>query len=303
MTIEQQAPSAADTFVVSCIDPRFVEEPADLFAMLGRSGRYSEMRIAGAALAAVDEARPAWRTALWENLAASRQLHGVRRVTFLNHRDCGAVNAWAGRKLSADPADELKVHTELLNRAAAEVRRRHSDMEVEIKLMELDGSVQVLPCLHCAPEGLRAEAVEPPAPIHRPEAFAELVRLRAGPGAQPDAAQERALLAAGIREYGLTADQARRIRAELGAPSGAAAERDISVFLTSRADARGRVGRADVAEAGRLYRRLAGGTLPERHAKARAARIASDAGLAPRAEGFWPFRSERWFRRLTALPA
>ncbi len=309
MTVAQNArpPSVADTFVVSCIDPRFVEEPSALLQMLGRTGRYSEMRIAGAALAAVDETRPTWGTALWENLAASRQLHGVRRVTFLNHRDCGAVNAWAGRKLSADPADELRVHTDLLNRAAAEVRRRHPDMEVEIKLMELDGAVQSLPCLHCAPQGLRAEAVMPPAsvpsPNRKPEAFAELVRLRSAPGAQPDAAQERELLATGIREYGLTVDEARRIRGEVGAPSGAVAERDISVFLTSRADARGRIGRTDVAEAGRLYRRLSGGTLREQDAKARAARIASTAGLEPRAEGFWPFRSERWFRRLTAVPA
>jgi hypothetical protein len=299
--------SAADTFVVSCIDPRFVEEPSALLEMLGRTGRYSEMRMAGAALAAVDETRPAWGTALWENLAASRQLHGVRRVTFLNHRDCGAVNAWAGRKLSADPADELQVHSELLNRAAAEVRRRHPDMEVEIKLMELDGSVRALPCLHCAPQALRAEPVEPPVPAakaaHDPTAFAELVRLRTAPGAQPDAAQERALLATGIREYGLTAEEARRIRGEVGAPDGMRAERDISTFLASRADSRGRIGRADVAEAGRLYRRLSSGTLREQDAKIRAARIASTSGLEPRAEGLWPFRSERWFRRLTAEPA
>lgn len=308
MTVAPAArpPSAADTFVVSCIDPRFVEEPSALLELLGRTGRYSEMRIAGAALAAVDETRTAWGTALWENLAASRQLHGVRRVTFLNHRDCGAVNAWAGRKLSADPADELRVHADLLNRAAAEVRRRHPDMEVEITLMELDGSVQALPCLHCAPQGLRAEAVEPPAPAspdHKPAGFAELVRLRTAPGAQPDAAQERDLLATGIREYGLTAEEARRIRGEVGSPSGVLAERDIAAFLSSRADAHGRIGRTEVAEAGRLYRRLSGGALREQDAKIRAARIASTAGLEPRPEGFWPFRSDRWFRRLTAVPA
>jgi hypothetical protein len=306
ITPTPRTPTAADTFVVTCIDPRFVEEPAQLLNMLGRTGRYSEMRIAGAALAAIDETRPAWGTALWENLAASRQLHGVRRVTFINHRDCGAVNAWAGRRLSADPQDELRVHTDLLNRAAAEVRRRHPDMVVEIKLMELDGSVQMLPCEHCAPPGLRAEAVAPPAravaPRHNPDGFAELVRLRVADGARPDAAQERDLLAAGIRDYGLTADEARRIRARQGPPAGASTERDVEVFLQSRADARGRIGRGDVTAAARLYRRLANGTLREQEAQARAARIAATAGLEPRAEGFWPFRSEGWFRRLTMAP-
>lgn len=299
MTVAQDVPpSAADTFVVSCIDPRFVEDPAALFHALGRAGRYSEMRIAGAALAAVDTAQPAWSAALWDNLAASRRMHGVRRVTFLNHRDCGAVNAWAGRRLSDDPAEELRVHGELLNRAAAEVRRRHPDMEVEIKLMAADGSVQVLPCQHCAPQGLRAEAVPPTARQQDPAGFAELVRLRTADGALPDEAQERALLAAGVREHGLTAEEARQIRARHG--GGGGAERDVAAYLASRADARGRIGSADVAAAAGLFRRLSRGTLRDQDARARTARIASGAGLEPRAEGFWPFRSEGWFHRLTA---
>lgn len=287
-------PTAADTFVVSCIDPRFVEEPSQIFAQFGRSGRYSEMRIAGAALAAVNTAQPAWSTALWDNLAASRQLHGVRRVTFLNHRDCGAVKAWAGRNLG--PEEELQVHTDLLNRAAAEVRRRHPDMEVEIALMALDGSVQVLPCAHCAPmQGLRAEAVGGP---RDPEGYAELVRLRTVDGAQPDEAQERALLAAGVREHGLTAEEARQIRARHGGTGGRAAERDVAAYLATRADRQRRIGSDDVTAGARLYRRLTGGALREKDARARTVRIASGSGLEPRAEGFWPFRSQGWFNRL-----
>ena len=302
MTIHPNAaaPSVADTFVVSCIDPRFVEEPAQLLRTLGRTGRYSEMRIAGAALAAVNAAQPAWGAALWDNLAASRRLHGVRRVTFLNHRDCGAVNGWAGRKLSADPIDELQVHADLLNRAAAEVRRRHPDMEVEIALMDLDGAVQVLPCQHCAPQGLRAETVVVPDARRDPGGFTELVRLRTAHGAQPDAAQERALLATGVREHGLTAEEARQIRARYGSTAGAAAERDVAAYLATRADKRGRIGSVDVTAGARLYRRLSGNTLREQDARARTARIAAGAGLEPRAEGVWPFRSQGWFNRQLA---
>ena len=302
MTVQQNAgaPSVADTFVVSCIDPRFVEEPAQLLRTLGRTGRYSEMRIAGAALAAVNAAQPAWSAALWDNLAASRRLHGVRRVTFLNHRDCGAVNGWAGRKLSVDPADELQVHTDLLNRAAAEVRRRHPDMEVEIALMDLEGGVQVLPCQHCAPQGLRAEAVAAPGVRRDPEGFTELVRLRTAHGAQPDAAQERELLATGVRDHGLTAEEARQIRARHGSAAGAATERDVAAYLATRADKRGRIGSVDVKAGARLYRRLSGGALRDQDAQARTVRIASTAGLEPRAEGFWPFRSQGWFNRQLA---
>ncbi|MDB5415137.1 MAG: hypothetical protein JWR10_3472, partial [Rubritepida sp.] len=109
-------PSEAETFLISCIDPRLADETAFRFEALGRTNRYSEMRIAGAALAIVDERYPAWQSAVWDNLAATRQMHGIRNVTLLNHRDCGAMDLWAGRRLADDPADELRVHTEVLNR-------------------------------------------------------------------------------------------------------------------------------------------------------------------------------------------
>jgi hypothetical protein len=45
-------PSKADTFLVSCIDPRLTDDTTHYFNALGRTDRYSEMRIAGAALLA-----------------------------------------------------------------------------------------------------------------------------------------------------------------------------------------------------------------------------------------------------------
>ncbi|NKC32285.1 carbonic anhydrase, partial [Falsiroseomonas selenitidurans] len=197
------APSKADAFVVSCIDPRLVDDVTHLMDSVGRAERYSEMRIAGAALAAVDPARPAWSQALWENLAASRQLHGVRKVVFVNHRDCGAMDLFAGRRLAADRADEQRQHQAVLDQAAAAVLARHPDMQVELRLMELDGRSTLMPCAACAARPpLRAEAVAPP------PGFTELVRLRLRDGPlTPEA--ERALLAEGIGRHGLTLEAAR----------------------------------------------------------------------------------------------
>ena len=66
------APSSkADAFVVSCIDPRLTNDVTNFLGALGREGRYSEMRIAGAALALAEPDRhPAWATTVWENLDA-----------------------------------------------------------------------------------------------------------------------------------------------------------------------------------------------------------------------------------------
>lgn len=320
-TAEQPAapPRKADAFLVSCIDPRLTDDVTFLMGALGREGRYSEMRIAGAALAAVDPARPAWSTSLWENLAASRQLHGVRKVVFVNHRDCGAMHIWAGRRLSDDPADELRQHHEVLNRAAAAVRARHPDMSVEIKLMELDGSVRVLPCACTPAGGLRAEAVDPAGeaiaamaaggggviapcratPMADADGFAELVRLRFA-GTVPDPEAELALLTEGVTRFGLTAEEARAVvlaegeRRGVAGPSAALAE--ARAFLTAQADARRRVGRADAERAAQLFRRRSGVREPQPVLDRRIATLIESEGLAPRPEGV--LRSTTWFRRM-----
>lgn len=314
-------PRKADAFVVSCIDPRTTGDTAMLLAALGRADRYSEMRVAGAALAAVDTTKPAWNAALWENLAASRQLHGIRKVTFINHRDCGAMHAWAGRRID-DPMEEERLHADVLRRAAAELRRRHPDLLIELKLMNLDGTTQVIPCEVCVPAGFRPETVGPAAQILAagqgapmeilpgagrdgaadPAGFAELLRARASGGAALSAEEELAVLSQGITRYGLSAQQAREISAGVFAalrPTGAEAGRDALDFLRSRADAAGRIGVQDLRDAARLYRRLAGG-VSVAQAERRVAGLADREGLVPRPHGVWPFLSTRWFQELTA---
>ena len=308
MTTATPAPSKADAFVLSCIDPRLVDDVTQLLATMGRTNRYSEMRIAGAALAAVDEARPGWNTAVWDNLAASRQLHGVRRVIIVNHRDCGAMNLWAGRNLAQDPADEERQHQAVMERAAAEVLRRHPDMAVELHLMALDGSTQRLPCAACAaaPQrletlrpGLRAEAVAPPpSPPAGAPAFAELVRLRLS-GGLADAEAERTLLTEGVTRYGLTAAEARATLAGEATGHGATpstAARQVLVFLRAQADRRGRVSRRDVGHAAALYHGLAGNQGRRADADRAVAKLMEAEGLAPRPDGL--LRTTTWYRRL-----
>ncbi len=308
MTTATPAPSKADAFVLSCIDPRLVDDVTQLLATMGRTNRYSEMRIAGAALAAVDEARPGWNTAVWDNLAASRQLHGVRRVIIVNHRDCGAMNLWAGRNLAQDPADEERQHQAVMERAAAEVLRRHPDMAVELHLMALDGSTQRLPCAACAaaPQrldalrpGLRAEAVAPPpSPPAGAPAFAELVRLRLS-GGLADAEAERTLLTEGVTRYGLTAAEALATLAGEATRHGATpstAARQVLVFLRAQADLRGRVSRRDAGHAAALYHGLAGNQGRRADADRAVAKLMEAEGLAPRPDGL--LRTTTWYRRL-----
>ncbi len=318
-------PSKADAFLVSCIDPRLTDDTTFLQAALGRTDRYSEMRIAGAALAAVDTARPAWGTALWENLDASIALHGVRKVIFINHRDCGAMNLWAGRNLQDDPAEELRIHGDVLREAAARVRQRHPNLLVEIKLMDLDGSARVLPCPACVPSGFRAEAVSPAtrsiavaslgagAIIRAPGAsspgadqagFEQLVRVRSSSAGTLDPSAELELLSQGVTRYGLSAREVKEIRSEVAQatrqPSPETANAEVATYLATQTDARGRIARQDVRTAAQLYRRLTRVRVTEAEAEAHVARIAETKGLRARPSGIWPFRSTRWLADLSA---
>lgn len=235
--------SKADAFVVSCIDPRTTRSAAEIMAELGRTDRYSEMRIPGAALALTEPSLPEGQVLL-EALDASRRLHGIRTVIFLNHRDCGAVGLWSGRELQAGSLEETRIHARLLHCAAEVVRARHPDLEVRLKLMDLQGRMQALPCPNCTPTALRGEVGN---------------RTR--------------LSTAGVR---------RQVAAELRASS----------------DASGRVGRAEFVRAVSLYRSLFDRPLDEAEAAERVATILSSQGLSPRAEGWPPFRSLRWYRRV-----
>lgn len=63
--MRNQAPGKADTFLLSCIDPQLIDDTTFYFDALGRTDRFSEMRITEAALELVDTNRPAWNAADW----------------------------------------------------------------------------------------------------------------------------------------------------------------------------------------------------------------------------------------------
>ena len=302
-------PAKADTFLVSCIDPRVTDDTTFHFAALGRTDRYSEMRIAGGALALVDGNRPNWQSAVWENLAASRQLHGIRNVTLLNHRDCGAFDIWAWRRLADDPADEQRVHVEVLNAAADAIRARYPDLLIEIKLMSLDGSVIQPTCRSCVPPGfqigamgadgvatLDPEPLSPPGPAGPPR-IADIARLRRRRGAL-DAEAEFALLEQAVTQEGMTLDEARTALAEPGTVNSKTINRDVMTYLRSQADRKGRIDERAIGEAAGLYRGLNDPGVTMAEAQRAAVRIATEAGFTPKPSGFWPFRSTRWFRQM-----
>jgi len=136
------ASGSYEAMLINCVDPRFTALTARYMAARGLAGRYSHFVIAGGPLGAVHTRFVGWHQAFWDNLGITVELHGIRRVVALAHRDCGAAKLAFGEGVLAAPASELEAHAQSLRLFAAEVRRRHPHLEVDGGVMDIAGAVE-----------------------------------------------------------------------------------------------------------------------------------------------------------------
>ncbi len=131
-----------EAMVLSCIDPRFQDLVSQQQARDGLGGRYSAFTIAGAAIGVVAPAFKTWHQTFWENLAASVQLHHIKKVIVVNHRDCGAARIAYGEDMVATPAAETATHQTALLEFRKQLKERHPHLGVQLGLMSLNGQLE-----------------------------------------------------------------------------------------------------------------------------------------------------------------
>ena len=132
-----------EAMLLSCIDPRMVSPVYNYMDKRGLGGKYSQFVIAGAAIAVVAPKFEAWRTAFWDNIATSVELHHLKSVIAIDHRDCGAARIAYGEDSIANPQIETKTHREALAEFRAAVAQHHPQLNIETGLMALDGSIEM----------------------------------------------------------------------------------------------------------------------------------------------------------------
>jgi len=132
-----------EAMLLSCIDPRMVTPVYNYMDKRGLSGKYSQFVIAGAAIAVVAPKFETWRVAFWDNLATSVELHHLKGVIAIDHRDCGAARIAYGEDSIANPQIETKTHREVLAEFRAAIGEHHPQLTVETGLMALDGSIEM----------------------------------------------------------------------------------------------------------------------------------------------------------------
>jgi len=133
-----------EAMLLSCIDPRTQEPVRAYMDKQGLIGKYSQFTFAGAAIGVVAPKFNAWHKTFWDNLGATVQLHDIKKVIAINHRDCGACRIAYGDKSTSTPEIEDAQHRKVFAQFRKEMAKHQPKLAVETGLMAIDGQLDML---------------------------------------------------------------------------------------------------------------------------------------------------------------
>ena len=138
------AAHTAEAMLLSCMDYRLIDDITKYMDGRGMTNQYDHVVLAGASLGAVTGAFKDWNKTFWAHLKIASDLHQIKKVILLDHRDCGAYKVILKADFSKDPALETRVHGKYLRDLTAAIRKRYPKLETETLLMNLDGTVETV---------------------------------------------------------------------------------------------------------------------------------------------------------------
>lgn len=141
MTWANEPGHDVEALLLTCMDYRLTDEVCEWMDGRGLRGDYDHIVLAGASLGANTSRYRAWSRTFWNHLDLAVKLHSINRVIVLDHRDCGAYRLILGEDLKDDPVRELEVHAKHLHGLRDLIVKHQPDLEVELALMSLDGTV------------------------------------------------------------------------------------------------------------------------------------------------------------------
>ena len=102
---------------ITCMDYRLVEFAPAFFHDKNLTRHYDQVSLAGAALAAVSDKFPESNGAFWSHINIAKQLHHIKKVIVVDHRDCGAYKVAFGDSFQGDGAAETAQHKRSCSRS------------------------------------------------------------------------------------------------------------------------------------------------------------------------------------------
>lgn len=144
MALAQSSYGSYEAMLLSCIDPRTQEPVRAYMDKQGLLGKYSQFTIAGAAIGVVAPKFATWHQAYWDNLAATVQLHKIKKVIAINHRDCGACRIAYGDASTATADVETRTHRKVFAEFRRQMARRQPKLGIDTGLIALDGKMEMV---------------------------------------------------------------------------------------------------------------------------------------------------------------
>jgi hypothetical protein len=139
-----RAAGGIDAVLLTCMDYRLLDDVALYMQARGLKDNYDHLILAGASLGALTDQQPAWGETFWEHVGIAIELHQVKHLMVMDHRDCGAYKVLLGTEHLKTRASERALHAEMLMALREEAAKRHPGLPVELLLMNLDGTVETV---------------------------------------------------------------------------------------------------------------------------------------------------------------
>ena len=136
--------SAADVTAlgITCIDYRLVEFAPGFFRGKNLTRHYDQVSLAGASLAAVSNKFPESNGAFWSHINIAKQLHHIKKVIVVDHRDCGGYKVAFGTAYKGEGAAETLQHRVVMRQDKDRMAKLHPELASEFYLMALDGKTE-----------------------------------------------------------------------------------------------------------------------------------------------------------------
>jgi carbonic anhydrase len=137
-----RASGGTDALLLSCMDYRLVDDLVKFMDGKNMTDKYDHVVLAGASAGATHEKFAAWHETFWSHLQVAIDLHKIRKVMVIDHRDCGAYKIALGKDHLKDAETEREAHAKILNILAQEIHAKYPQLAIETYLMAVDGGVE-----------------------------------------------------------------------------------------------------------------------------------------------------------------
>src|SRR5690348_6471921 len=110
LPLRATAAGTVEALALTCIDYRLVDDSVKFFDSMHLTNQYDITALAGASLAAVSPKFPSSNAAFWDHVGIAKQLHHIKKVIVVDHRDCGAYKVAFGKDFAGEKAAETAQH-------------------------------------------------------------------------------------------------------------------------------------------------------------------------------------------------